>query len=164
MSHRHSQPDKHGWNSLHNYVAVHDSCMSDLREYFILADTLQFETIDRRTLRLHGSVYCHGGLVLHVTKLLEINDSDQVNAFSYRYQAQFAEPPIRQIFRYDNAHIFVQEGHEDEYHCHRFSNRTWHEIEPPTWIGYANWPTLREVLDELYEWWVLNREDHLVYP
>lgn len=158
------QGDRHGWNNLDNYLAVHDACMADLQEYFVEGHTLQIETVDQRTLRLHGSVYCHGGLVLHVTKFLELNDAHQVRAFGYRYQAQFAEPPLRQIFRYDDAHTYEREGHEDAFHCHRFNVRTWEEIEPPEWVGYANWPTLREVLDELYQWWIIHRDDPLIYP
>ena len=164
MSHRRRSTDRHGWNSLDNYLAVHDSCMSDLREYFVDSDTLAFEVIDGRTLRLHGSVYCHGGLVLHVTKLLELNDTQQIRTFRYRYQAQFAEPPTRQIFRYDNDHAYLRENHADAHHRHRFNIRTWKEITPPEWVGHDHWPVLREVLDELYEWWILHRDDRLIYP
>jgi hypothetical protein len=83
MSHRPKQPDRHGRNSLGNYIAVHESCMSDLYEYFVESNTLKFEIVSKRTLRLHGSVYCHGGLVFHVTKDLELNGENQVKTFSY---------------------------------------------------------------------------------
>lgn len=139
--------------------------MADLSEYFVQTPTLSnFEAIDKRTLRLHGSAYCYGQLVLHVTKFLELNEDNQVRTFKYRYQAQFAEPPLRQIFRYDNSHSYPDLGHDDEHHCHRFSFRTWDEIRPPVWVGHDNWPTLREALDGLYKWWLVHRDDELIYP
>jgi hypothetical protein len=58
----------------------------------------------------------------------------------------------------------IRENHADAHHRHRFNIRTWKEIIPPEWVGHAHWPVLREVLDELYEWWVLHRDDRLIYP
>lgn len=126
--------------------------MNDLESYFVEHHTLEFIVINLRILLLKGSVFCHGGLVLHVTKILDRNTRNQVKGSRYRYQAQFADSPLRQIFRYDNDHVYERERHADAFHKHPFSDRTWKECEPPTWIGYESWPVLKEVLDELYEW------------
>lgn len=164
MSHRPKTPDRHGWNSLDNYIAVHDSCMESVSQYFVEHHTLRFISIGPHGIVLEGSVFCHGDLVLHVDKFLVRNDRNQVKATRYRYQAQFLHAPLRQIFRYDNGHVYRREGHEDAFHKHLFSDRTWKEIAPPVWVGYERWPILKEVLDELYEWWIDHRDDRLIYP
>src|SRR5690606_41520456 len=105
-----------------------------------------------------------GNLVIQCDKTLERNERNQIRGLRYSYQAQFASPPLRQIFRYDNSHVYVEEGHEDAFHKHQFSFRTWKEIEPPVWIGRQNWPELSKVIDELYEWWIEHRDDRLIYP
>jgi hypothetical protein len=137
--------------------------MADM-DHFIIRDGLAYETIDPRTLQIAGEVVCEGGLSLFVTKHLEVTNDLQVKTFRYRYHAQFTDPPLRQIFRYDNGHVYGREGHPDAFHRHTFDTSTWHEIVPPTWIGYEHWPTLREVLEELYEWWITHQDDRLIFP
>ncbi|MGI8977576.1 MAG: hypothetical protein ACR2GS_12730 [Thermomicrobiales bacterium] len=44
-----------------------------------------------------------------------------------------------------------------------FSKRSWRETSVEH-IGREQLPTLLEVIDELYGWWILNRDDPLVYP
>lgn len=111
---------------------------------------------------LRGSAFCKGGLVLHIEKVLEISPARHVRGIQYRYQAMFDAPPIRQIFRYDNAHRY--EGHPDAFHKHTFSNRTWKPNFPPTHIGRKDWPTLMQVIEELYAWWIDHRDDRSIYP
>lgn len=164
MSHRPGSPDRHGWQRLDNYLAVHDAHLRALEQYFVEHSTLRFTVVGPQRILLHGSVYCRGELVLHVDTILARNDRNQVKGLRYRYQAQFADAPFRQVFRYDNDHVYRREGHADAFHKHQFSDRTWREVKPPVWIGYEDWPVLSEVLDELYEWWLDHRDDRLVYP
>lgn len=138
--------------------------MDKLRTYFVDRDTLEFGALNPTLLRLEGAIFCKGDIVLHVDKILERNASGQVRGVRYRYQAMFAAPPKREIFRYDNDHVYEREGHADAFHKHIFNDRTWQEIGPPEHIGHMNWPTLQQVLDELYDWWILHREDPLIYP
>ena len=101
--------------------------------------------------------------MLHVSIALERRPDDRVRGVFYRYQAQFADPPLRQIFRYDNAHIYTHEAHPDAFHKHVFNDRTWKEIDVEH-VGREKFPTLLEVIDELYDWWLQHRDDPLIYP
>lgn len=78
MSHRHAESDRHGWKNLHNYIAVHDRCMDELRSYFVEDDDLKFDVISRDRMVLRGSAFCKGSLVLHIENVLEINPARQV--------------------------------------------------------------------------------------
>jgi len=138
--------------------------MEECRSYFVEDDTLQFEVVSRDRISLAGRIFCHGDLVIHVNKILELNSSHEVRGLLYSYQAQFVSAPERIIFRYDNAHTYSKEGHQDGFHKHTFSFRTWKEIVPPTWIGRQDWPELSKVIDELYDWWIEHRDDPLIYP
>lgn len=163
MSSRKPKRDSHGWNSYENYLAVHEKCMESLSQYFVEWDSLSFVLLPPSRILLSGSVHCRGGLVLHVEKMLEVNERRQVRGLRYRYQAQFADPPTREIFRYDNAHDGYP-GHPDAFHKHVFSPRSWKAAFPPEHIGRANWPTLREILNELHQWWIDHRDDPRIYP
>lgn len=138
--------------------------MEECRTYFVEHDTLTFTVVSRHRITLSGTIYCRGDLEIHVNKTLERNDTDQVRGIYYNYHAQFSSPPVRPIFRYDNAHGFPDLDHRDHFHKHVFSNRTWREIEPPLWIGRHNWPHLNQVIDELYTWWIQHKDDPLIYP
>jgi hypothetical protein len=98
-----------------------------------------------------------------VDNRLEQDRRHRVRSVVFRYQAQFADPPHRRIFRYDNGHIYSREGHPDAFHKHIFSNRTWRETSVEH-VGRDQFPTLLEVIDELFDWWVQNRDAPLVYP
>lgn len=105
---------------------------------------------------IEGRLICKGGLFIKVQKLIERNNRNQVRTFRYSYHAGLEGDADRSIFRYDNAHTYVREGHADEHHKHRFDYATWGEIAPPQWVGVHNWPTLTDVIEELYEWWQEN--------
>lgn len=112
---------------------------------------------------MYGDLFCKGGLVIHVDKTLEVDDRRRVRGRLYRYQAQFVTPPVREIFRYDNAHVYSKEGHPDAYHKHVFSPFTWKQIDVAH-IGRQDWPTLQDVIDELFDWWQKHKEDPRIYP
>jgi hypothetical protein len=98
-----------------------------------------------------GRILCQHGLYIDVDKTLEMNEKKQVRTIRYSYHAGIEGSPGRPIFRYDNAHRY--EGHGDEHHKHQFSDDTGQEIDPPKWIGRANWPHLSDVIEELFSWW-----------
>ena len=58
------------------------------------------------------------------------------------------------LFRYDNIH--AHEGHRTRHHRHRF-DLSGGEIKPSEHMGEDGWPTLGQVLDELFQVWVEDR-------
>jgi hypothetical protein len=129
---------------------------------FIVHDGLTIDVLNRRMLTIKGPVYCQGDLVIHVEKTLDINDRHQVRGRQYRYQVQFTDPPIREIFRYDNAHRYP--GHPDAFHRHAFNTQTWKALFPPEHIGRENFPTLSDVINEVEQWWIAHRDDPDFFP
>lgn len=115
--------DRHGWISYDRYLAIHDACMDDFREHWIVEDNLEWIP-EEEDFRLKGTIRCLNGLLLHVNKVLETNDRHQVRTKEYSYQAEWEGPPRRPIFRYDNAHIFETLNHPDEYHKHVWNPTT----------------------------------------
>lgn len=132
--------------------------------HFIVHDGLVESVIDPRTIQIAGEIICEGGLSLFVTKYIDVLNDGRVQTTRYRYHAQFSDAPLRPILRYDNDHVYTNEGHPDAFHRHEFDTLTWQAIEPPTWVGYEDWPTLRGVLEELYDWWQEHRDDRRIYP
>ncbi len=102
---------------------------------------------------MEGRIWCRHGLFVDVRNVLEINERRPVRGKLYKYHAALDGPSHRPIFRYDNSHTYLREGHPDAFHKHRFDHQTWEEVRPPEWIGYDNWPTLADVIEELYDWW-----------
>ena len=152
-----------GWIDLNRYLAGEERVLENASTFFIDdPDAVRAEFMFDGTLRIHGDLLCSGGLLLHVDKYFDFGDGNRIQGYRYRYHAQFAKLPLRQIVRYDNDHLYAREGYPDAFHKHVFSNRTWREVEV-VHIGRDNFPTLAEVIDELYQWWLENRDDTLVY-
>lgn len=145
--------DPHGWNALQNYLQVHHRYLDDLRTYFVVGDDLQYEFLAEDLFEIRGRVRCQHGRFVDVGKTLEINLWRQVRTIRYSDHAGLEGREDRPIFRYDNAHRYVRESHEDEHHRHRFDTTNWQELEPPEWIGRERWPHLNEVIEELRDWW-----------
>lgn len=81
----------------------------------------------------------------------------EVRTVEYSYHAlRRAGEEAISLFRYDNVH--PKAGHPDRHHRHSYDERGL-EREPPLPIGAARWPTLGEVIKELYEWWYAWRAD-----
>jgi hypothetical protein len=153
-----SQPraNRHGWNSFDNYFSTHDAQLKRLGEFFVeeQGDCLMPQLIDAYTLQIVGTIWCHSNIFLNVNKVLEINERNQVRTIRYSYHAGVIVGGVtKNIFRYDNAHEFTREGHLDAHHKHLYSWETNQQTGAPEWIGEAKWPTLSEVLYELYDWW-----------
>lgn len=153
------------WLDLEHYIAIHEQCLQLSCEYFVEnADLIVPRVKSERIVRIRGDLFCKGDLVIHVDKSIEIDDRRRARGFLYRYQAQFVTfPPLRQVFRYDNDHVYVREGHPDAYHKHVFSTVTWKETAV-VHIGRENWPTLQKVIDELFDWWQEHKDDERIYP
>lgn len=145
--------DPHGWNGLQNYLKVHERYLEDLRGDFVLGDSLQYDFPTPDLFEIRGRVSCQHGLFVDVDKTLEINDRNQVRTIKYSYHAGVEGQQDRPIFRYDNAHRYIREGHEDDHHKHRYDYANWQEVEPPEWIGRDRWPHLNEVIEEVNQWW-----------
>jgi hypothetical protein len=146
------------------YLAIHDRCIEITTRYFVeQSNFVAPSSVAHDEIRIEGDLICQGGLVIHISETLERDRRNQVRCIDFRYQAQFAGPPHRRIFRYDNAHIYSRRGHPDAFQKHVFSNRSWRETSVEH-IGRHQFPTLPEVIDELFDCWVQNRDDPLVYP
>ncbi len=145
--------DPHGWTSLQNYLNVHHRRLDNLRGDFIVADNLRYDFPSPWLFEIRGRIFCQHGLFLDVDKTLEINRRQQVRTIKYSYHAGVEGEQDRPIFRYDNAHRYVREGHPDEHHRHRFDHATWREIDPPDWVGRERWPHLSDAIEELRVWW-----------
>lgn len=143
--------DPHGWNDLDSYLTIHDSWLERFQGFFLIENQLRLDMLGPATLVIRGRLLFAGGLFIDVDKTLEINERNQVRTVRYSYHAGIAGRADRPVFRYDNAH--THPGHEDEHHKHIFDHRTWQEIRPPACVTRAGWPTLGQVIDELYEWW-----------
>jgi hypothetical protein len=125
-------------------------------EGFVTEDGLTFQFTKPDTLLLKGRVRCRNGLFIDVEKFLEVRrrgDRTEVRTGTYSYHAGVEGSAARSIFRYDNAHTYVREGHPDTHHKHTFDYSTWTEKTPPEWIGEERWPHLSDVLEELRQWW-----------
>lgn len=118
-------------------------------DYFVLHDGVVFERQDDGSVTSRGVVTCAGDLRVHVWQRLRVvNNRGWVQAAQYGFQAErVVEGTARPLFRYDNAHRYP--GHRDAHHRHHFD-----EDGNPTrieWVGEAGWPTLNDVIKELYD-------------
>lgn len=145
--------DRHGWTSLQAYLNAHHRHLDRFRDYFIESDSLTYSVANPGRFEIRGRIHCRHGLFIDVDKTLEFNERRQVRTIRYGYHAGVAGERDRAIFRYDNAHRYTREGHEDEHHKHQFDHTGWQEIEPPVWVGRERWPHLSEVIEELIAWW-----------
>lgn len=106
-------PDRHGWNSWDQYQNVHQSCLNDYLDHFILDDGLT--TVETGDLVFwEGVLRCADGIEIHVTKTLEVryrNGQPEVRTVDYSYHVLHRrEDGARNLFRYDNAHPHPHRG------------------------------------------------------
>jgi hypothetical protein len=144
--------DRHGWNDFQHYLDAHFGSLARFEDFFLLdASHLAIDEPAEGTITMIGRLFFAHGLFIHVRKILERNDRGQVRTVQYSYHAGVIGKDARSILQYDNAH--PHPGHADEHHRHRYDCQHWIEIKPPEWIGRERWPTLGDVIEELYEWW-----------
>lgn len=109
---------------------------------------------------LRGYISCLGRIVIEVDKTLSVlslsvlssDDDPQVQTELYAYHVWIRGGG--DILRYDNAH--PHPGHADEHHVHYFDWRTNVQTKL-VWVGFANWPTLGQVIEEVERWYWDNR-------
>lgn len=151
-----------GWMNLDRYLAIHERCLDDAEEYFVVRHNL-YEPIVRRAdfIRFSGTMHCHDGIEIHVFLELKRDARNRVRGRRFQYHAQLRVPPsndvgafhIVNILRYDNASHFRM--HPDAFHKHLFADDgTPIGVEH---VGRQNFPTLRNVIDEVFEWWQAHR-------
>jgi hypothetical protein len=140
---------RHDWHTLDQYLAAHESGMRSCTG-FVLQDELRWtethsESGDLARLSLDGTLLCHGGVRVEVTKSLSVRIGPhgrlQVRGSRYAYHAHAIGG--LSLLRYDN-------GHEDpeEFHRHRFDRRTGEPL-PVEVISRDEMPTLAEFLHEI---------------
>ncbi len=155
--------ENHGWMRLDRYLAIHQSCMDQVEDYFVVDHDLQAPSfVSLSQVRFTGVIPCHDGIEIHVDQILERDSTDRVRPSFYRYHVQFRvpvdieplAPRVVNILRYDNAHPYPD--HPDPFHKHLFTS-----VGKPAGvehIGREHFPTLRNVIDEVFEWWKERRD------
>lgn len=138
---------------LDRFLNRHTSCLRDF-DHFIELDRVNIDVRVRNSAHVRGRLYCLGGAYLEVQIFLTLNEWNQGYVRRYTFHAGVKRDDDRAIFRYDNAHSYVQEGHPDRHHKHRFDLVTGEEIEPPEWVGRDRVPGICAVLAELEQWWL----------
>ncbi len=151
--------DRHGWNSWQDYFHAHQNRL-DSFEHFILSNTITIAISDI-VISFSGVLHCCGGLEIHVQKTLEVRQVSgrpQVRTRKYSYHVQqrveaAGSTRIRHLFRFDNAHDHP--GHPDAHHRHQYQDNGIEERMPVQHTGVEGWPTLSEVIEEAYQWWLI---------
>lgn len=145
--------DRHQPNSWNGYLAVHASKIDVYLGHFILDDRLAV-TVTADLVAWTGELICADGIEIHVSKRQSSwlrSGQRWVRTESYSYQVlQRLEGRERNVFRYDNS---PHHDHQDPHHRHDYDVNGV-EFGRPEWVGAHGWPTLGDVLDEAYRWWL----------
>lgn len=136
---------RHGWNTLENYVHVHQSALE--QHDFVIEDRTEFvrytDAGRGAVVHLTGEIVCAGGVIIEVDKYLDVRQSsrgvDEVRGYLYRYHGYVRGGP--NLLRYDNSHA------EDEFHRHQYDVGTGGQTQ--TILARENLPTLIQVVSEL---------------
>lgn len=151
-----------GWMDLERFLAIHERCMEDVEEYFVLSHDLYGPIVRRADLvRFSGMMHCLDGIEIHVFLELRRDERNRVRGRRFQYHAQLRIPPdndvdafrIVNILRYDNASHF--RSHPDAFHKHLFAD----DGSPigVEHVGRQDFPALRNVIDEVFEWWKVHQ-------
>jgi len=144
--------DPLAWITLERYFTLYFSSLIEF-DHFIVRVDVSISQSRVGTVRLEGRIDCVGRTYLDIRDDLETNSVGQTRSTGCKYHAGIALAPDRGVFRYDDAHGYDRAGHPDDFHKHVF-DEAGRELPDPVWIGRDNWPTLREVLEELETWWL----------
>lgn len=149
------------WRNINRFQDTHRRDLEQAEEYFVIAHDLRNPVLLSSTwLRYHGVLSCHGGIEIHVNHQLVRDHSNRVRTAVVSYHAQITEFEVVHIVRYDNAHDYPD--HPDAFHKHLFDAAG--KPAGVEHIGRDNFPTLRQVIDEVFNWWKANRDDPRYYP
>ena len=146
--------DPHGWNSWQAYKSAHEGKLAQYADHFLVDDRLTY-TISPELIYWDGALICADGIEIHVHRFQAIGDKRgqrwvRTTAYSYHVMMRFPEG-VLDLLRYDNIGDHMSLGHADQHHVHRFDALGKERMEH---VGQAGWPTLGDVLDEAYEFWV----------
>lgn len=124
----------------------------------VLSDTLEIEPYPGDRLWMHGDISCRGGIVIRVSKHLQVLGGDGGDAMveTVRYNYNAAVRGHGTFLRHDNIH--THRGHRDAHHRHVGDWRTSEESRPE-WVGEAGWPTLGQFIEMVDEWYWLNHHE-----
>src|SRR4030042_6049037 len=131
---------KHDWNDLENYLHVVLRVVD--HDPFVVRHALEFE-LSPEAGTVSGDVFCHGDIVIDVTKYFEIRTTGkrrQARTIGYAYHARYGDG--EDILRYDNNDRHP--NHPTAHHKHEFHSGG----DTVTHVG-TGWPHLSECLDEL---------------
>ena len=143
--------DPHNWNSLANYLFLHQKHLDS--HPFVRAGqySLPFEITDQPRsrydrIKIQGLVVCTNGLVVEITKIgdLDRTRGRRVRISRFRYNAHF--PRKHNVLRYDNMHA----DEPDIYHRHVFNPATGHEVIRED-LTRTQFPVMHQVFDELMQ-------------
>lgn len=148
---------------LDKYLEIHSQHIEHLdKAGYVLAKSLPVEKM-RHEFLMNGIIHCPGEIVISVKKRLAIRgyDGSMPIVISTKYEYNISIKGIHNLFRYDNTHPgnAGYPGHADPFHKHTFDIETGEERgKSPIWIGYHNWPTLYEVVNEANHLYHENKE------
>lgn len=126
-------------------------------EGFVGDDSLSLDH-GPHAVRLSGEIACRGEIVITVDKTLRIVDGSGANArvlgVLYSYNVHLRSGT--NVLRYDNVH--THPGQADPYHKHVYDVAGDPEGRA-VWVGYENWPTLGDVIEEARTWYETHPEE-----
>lgn len=133
------------------YCDVHEQHMDKYRSWgFVTKDDLKFKQLGNGLVQLVGTIYCQGNLRICVTKELVLEDG-KARSVSYGYDA------IRgghgRIFGYHSPHP----GHGEHHPFHHRHEGDDGEPEMVCDADQTSYPTLGNVIEELFEWYQENQ-------
>lgn len=145
---------RHNWNSWQGYLDAHQSYLRS-REHFLVEDRLPRPEVTDQTVVWNGALILSGGYEVHVTRHQAVQvrrGVPWVKTIQYSYQAVHRDGNgrARELFRYDNVHR--HQGHRTAHHRHAF-DAAGHELPSSPVCTGDDWPTLGEVIDEIYDCW-----------
>ncbi len=150
---------KHDWNSLQNYIVVHEKT---LRFYERHMETRRSYVYDKWTDR-YATLECKGMILLtsHGSRiridiekeiLIDSTNSVRPRARTYSYSYSAISPGRHTLIRYcsphDDAHVEGSASHHRFHHKHDFARSSQGVI---TLLGSDEWPHVSEFLDEVLQ-------------
>lgn len=148
--------DPHGWNSLENYVFLHEKHLYEhplVRQAEIEIRLLPTSHALYDAVVVEGIVHCKNGLRIEVFKTGDYDrTTKRVRMTWYTYNAWW--PGAHNALRYDNSH----KNEPDVYHRHEYDRRTGEQITYRE-MTRAEFPVMHEIFDELLEMYPLQAED-----
>lgn len=150
----------HDWQVMDRYFTIHERCLDQVEEYFVVEHNVRFPVTRSHTrIRFRGFLQCLGGIEVFIDLGLVRDKVDRVRGRRFTYHAQISTPQVITVLRYDNAPHYP--AHPDAFHKHLFDASG--NPAGVVHIGRRQFPTLRNVIDEVFEWWKANRDDPRYY-